>query len=65
MLTLKGESKLTSIAKELIKIMESNLLSQNIHSIDLFVSSHNLVAINLYQKNGFIESRKLLKKIIK
>lgn len=54
----------TSIARELIKMMENHLLEQNIYSIDLFVSSNNLKAINLYQDIGFVEHRKLMLKDI-
>lgn len=54
----------TSIAKELIKIMEKHLLEKNITAIELFVSSHNLKAINLYKNIGFIEHRKLMLKTI-
>lgn len=52
--------KNTSIARELIIEMEQTLRKKHITKLDLFVSSHNTKALNLYKDIGFKEKRKLM-----
>lgn len=54
----------TSIAKELIRTMELQLLKKNIKKLDLFVSSNNIRALQLYINLNFKEQRKLMIKDI-
>lgn len=54
----------TSIARELIYTMEQQLLQSGINKIDLFVSSDNLKALQLYKNLDFKEQRKLMIKDI-
>ncbi|RDU64784.1 N-acetyltransferase [Helicobacter sp. MIT 14-3879] len=56
------DQNLTSIATEFVNIVEKELARHNVHTIDLFVSTNNLRAINFYNKLGFKEQRKILKK---
>lgn len=54
----------TSITRELIYTMEQQLLQSGINKIDLFVSSDNLKALQLYKNLDFKEQRKLMIKDI-
>ena len=52
------------VAQVLLKVAEKYCRGQEVSYLGLAVSSHNLRALKLYEKCGFVEERKLLVKCI-
>lgn len=52
------------VGQHLMEYAEKYSREQGIHYLGLAVSSHNLDALHLYEKLGFVEERKLMVKVL-